>query len=680
MKKKPHVKTSRRTLAQRAVFLIIVFLLAGSIAFPAPANWVIARMNQLTGTELANIHMPLSLGLDLQGGTRLEYVADLSQIPEAEKADAMEGVRDVIERRVNALGVSEPLVQTIQAGREWRLVVELAGIRDVREAIRVIGETPTLDFREPNPEAQPDRALTDEEYAQIETENAEKLVNATNQLARVEAGEAFEDIARAESDIASADGGDLGFISGTGEYLGLHQRLSEADTGLYGEVIDDGATLYVAEVLETRPAGQEVRASHLLIQWDGSAASGEARTKEEALARIQEAQSALETRPWEDVVQEYSDEPEAQETFGDLGWFPRGIMVPEFEEAVFPLEEGGISGVVETGFGYHLIQKTGEREGKEVHARVIATEKTRPSDIVSSDPWLRTDLTGKQLRRSTLDFDPNTGQPQVTLQFDDQGSELFAALTKKNIGQQIGIFLDDEVISAPVVNQEIIGGQAVISGSFTLDEAKLLAQRLQAGALPVPIENIAQQTVGPTLGAESVNASLQAALIGFLLVMIFMILVYRIPGIVSVLALVFYAAIVFALFKLIPVTLTLSGIAGFILSVGIAVDANVLIFERLKEELKDGKSIGPAMNDAFNRAWLSIRDGNATTLIACAVLYWFSSSVIKGFALTLAIGVLVSMLSAIVVTRLLLRLVAQPRFVSAVPWLFLQKKKKKEDA
>ncbi|MCR4256125.1 MAG: SecD/SecF family protein translocase subunit, partial [Candidatus Uhrbacteria bacterium] len=220
---------------------------------------------------------------------------------------------------------------------------------------------------------------------------------------------------------------------------------------------------------------------------------------------------------------------------------------------------------------------------------------------------------------------------------------------------------------------EIIGGRAVITGSGNVEESKLLARRLQAGALPVPINLIAQQTVGPTLGADSVKASLIAGLIGFALVALYMILFYRLPGVAAVLALALYAALAATAFKLIPITLTLSGIAGFILSIGIAVDANVLVFERLKEELQEeGRSLGMALEDSFKRAWPSIRDGHVTILISCAVLFWFSSSVIKGFALTLAVGTIISLFTAIVSTRIILRLMASTR---AAGWsrLFLKK-------
>jgi protein-export membrane protein SecD len=356
-----------------------------------------------------------------------------------------------------------------------------------------------------------------------------------------------------------------------------------------------------------------------------------------------------------------------------LGWFGKGAMVEKFEEVAFAMPKNTISDVVETEFGYHLIWKQDERIVKNPSVRVIAIRKTVEKDIVPPvDPWKSTALTGKQLSSAKLDFDQQLGTVQVVLQFNDEGSQLFADITKRNVSKQVAIFLDGQVISAPVVQQEIIGGRAVISGSGNVEEAKLLARRLQAGALPVPIKLIAQQTVGPTLGSDSLEASLRAGLVGFLLVALFMIALYRIPGVMAIVALVLYAALSATAFKGIPITLTLAGIAGFILSKGIAVDANVLVFERLKEELKEGRTLGVAMEDAFKRAWPSIRDGHVTVLISCAVLFWFSSSIIKGFALTLGVGTILSLFTAVVSARTLLRwIITTP--VAKWPWLFLKK-------
>ncbi|MEN9557743.1 MAG: hypothetical protein RL141_112 [Candidatus Parcubacteria bacterium] len=674
MKKTAKAPLSRKASLRRVGWLFALFLVLGGITWPQGTNWLVDRFNGVARTEVPHVSFPWSLGLDLQGGTRLEYAADLSHVLAAEQQAAMEGVRDVIERRVNALGVSEPIVQTAQAGNQWRLAVELAGIRDVNEAIRMIGETPILDFREENTEA--GRALTVEEQAQLDAMNAEIRAKADAALTAVKAGKSLSEVATAESNDATSqgNGGDAGFLLAQQAYAGVYSALRDAPVGLHSAVIDDGARWVVADVLERKDAGVERRASHIAVQWAGAEQSMSTSTKEEALARITEIASRTTAENFDDIARTSSDEPGADQTAGDLGWFRPGEMVESFADATAKLEMGAVSGVVETSFGYHLIKKTGERPLPDVRVRLVAYRKAQSADIVDTSPWKRTALTGKQLARAQLNFDPQTSEPMVTLDFDGEGADLFAELTKKNIGKPIGIFLDDQPISVPVVNQEILGGQAVISGGFTVEEAKLLAQRLQAGALPVPIEIISQQTVGPTLGSESIAASLNVALFGFAFVALFMLLLYRIPGLVAVVALAFYTALLIALFKLIPVTLTLSGIAGLILSIGMAVDANVLIFERFKEELRAKKPMSVAIEEAFKRAWLSIRDGNATTLISCAVLYWFSSSVIKGFALTLALGVFVSLFSATVVTHALLRVVAHPALVARFPRLFLMPK------
>ena len=246
---------------------------------------------------------------------------------------------------------------------------------------------------------------------------------------------------------------------------------------------------------------------------------------------------------------------------------------------------------------------------------------------------------------------------------------MFEEITSRNVDKIVGIFLDKQPISLPRVQQAITGGQAVITGTFDVQEAKLLAQRLNAGALPVPINLVSQQTVGASLGEIAIQRSLRAGLYGFALVALFMILYYRLPGLIAIVALLMYVAFVLAIFKLWPVTLTLAGIAGFILSIGMAVDANILIFERLKEELRLGKSLPQAMQAGFERAWTSIRDSNVSSLITCVILSWFGTSMVKGFALTLAIGIVVSMFSAITVTRTFLRMIIRERHQGRL-WLY----------
>ncbi|MFH1838572.1 MAG: protein translocase subunit SecD [Candidatus Kuenenbacteria bacterium] len=493
------------------------------------------------------------LGLDLQGGAHLVYETDVSKIPLKEQGVAILAVRDVIEKRINAFGISEPIIQTTKEKGSEKIIIELPGIKDVSQAINMIGQTPILEFKEQD--STPPPVLTEEQKKEIEIYNVLAKQKAENVLQKVLKNENFANLAK-----------------------------------------------------------------------------------------------------------EFSDCP-SKEKGGDLGWFSKGMMVPEFEKAAFNLKKNEITKeLIKTDFGYHIIQKTDERETKkdkekiqEIKAsHILIKTKSERDYIPFKDPWKYTGLTGKQLKKATLEFDSNTSEPQVSLEFDKQGKELFGELTKKNIGKPVAIFLDGAPISVPVVREAITTGQAVISGNFSLPEAQELIKRLNAGALPVPIKLVSQQTIGPSLGKISIQESLKAGIIGIILVALYMILFYRFKGFLSVIALGIYTAIVLAIFKLIPVTLTLAGISGFILSIGMAVDANILIFSRIREELKAGKPRDLATEEGFKRAWLSIRDSNVSTLITCFILYWFGTSMVRGFGITLSIGVLISMFSAITITRTLL--------------------------
>lgn len=285
------------------------------------------------------------------------------------------------------------------------------------------------------------------------------------------------------------------------------------------------------------------------------------------------------------------------------------------------------------------------------------TSNNTTNQVVSG--WQPTNLTGADLTRADVTYDRTSNTPQVSIEFNAKGTEKFAEITRQNLQKPVAIVLDNEMISAPVVQTEITDGKAVITGKFTIEEAQNLAKLLNAGALPVPIKIIEQQNIEATLGADSVKQSVFAGLVGLLLIAIFMISYYRLPGVLAVFALIIYSLIVLALFKLIPVTLTLAGIAGFILSIGMAVDANILIFERMKEELRLGKTVGASIEEGFARAWSSIRDSNVSSLITCAILYFTTTGLVRGFAITLAIGILVSMFSAIIISRNFLRLTAQ---------------------
>lgn len=534
------------------VFIVVLVAFVTFIDYPSlPASF--------PGASFFNGFYP-HLGLDLQGGTHLIYQADMSQIPGGEKSSALEGVRDVIERRVNAFGVSEPVVQTTS---NYRLIVELAGVQDVNQAIQMIGETPLLEFKE------------------------EKIIK------------------------------------------------------------------------ETAPISDEELSQETIV----------AKTKAEEIN-----QRALSGEDFSSLAMEFSEDPGTKDNGGDLGWAKRGTFVPEFDKIIFDdLSVGEIfPEPVETQFGYHIIKKINERGGGEdyeVHSSHILF-MAETSIGASNEPiWENTALSGKHLKRAEVQFDPNSGAPSVGIDFNDEGKDLFKELTEKNIGKRVAIFLDGQVISAPVVNEAIPDGSAVISGNFTLAEAKLLTQRLNAGALPVPINLISQQTIGATLGNIFMQKSLVAGLIGLITVALFMLFYYRLPGLLSIIALAIYSLVVLAIFEILPVTLTLAGIAGFILSIGMAVDANILIFERMKEELKLGKPLGFAIEEGFRRAWLSIRDSNFSSIITCAVLIWFGTSMIKGFAITLAIGILVSMFSALLVTKTFLILLSGQKMEKYL-WFF----------
>ena len=319
-------------------------------------------------------------------------------------------------------------------------------------------------------------------------------------------------------------------------------------------------------------------------------------------------------------------------------------------------------GVAET-----VVQQTGEKrllveipnisdpaKAKEFLGETAELEFKKPLDNqYGATGWAPTGLTGKDVKKALISTNPG-GQWVVSLEFNDKGTKKFGQLTQELVGKPMAIFFNGDMQSAPVIQEPILGGHEQISGGdsgFAYEEAKKMVDLLNAGALPVPAKIIEESLVGPTLGADSIAKSKTAGIIGIGLVMIFMLLYYRLPGAIADIALIIYSLLVFAVFKIVPVTLTLAGIAGFILSIGMAVDANILIFERTKEELKAGRTLFTAINAGFDRAFTSIFDSNMTTIITCVILYFLGTSIIKGFALTLIIGVLISMFTAITVTK-----------------------------
>ncbi len=286
------------------------------------------------------------------------------------------------------------------------------------------------------------------------------------------------------------------------------------------------------------------------------------------------------------------------------------------------------------------------------------------SSYIYPGKWKKSDLTGRNLVKADATFEGGTQTsvnttPVVSIKFDNSGKERFRNLTKNNVNKRIAIVLDNQIVSAPSVNEEIASGEAIITGSKDIKEAQQLAKRLNEGILPVPTKLIGQQNIGATLGQDSLKLSIVAGLIGMILITIFMLSFYKFPGLIAVVALFIYALITLAIYKLIPVTLTLAGIAGFILSIGMAIDANILIFERMKEELRSGKELNLSILDGFKRSWNSIRDSNISSIITCLILYLATGSgPIRGFALTLLIGIIISLFTAITVTRTMLLLLS----------------------
>lgn len=661
MKKRPTQKLKSPWFSRiTAIILLVLTILFFGYDFPKYWNQAVNAARVPSGFQMSD--EPFRLGLDLKGGTHLVYDADMSQIPEGERDEALNGVKDVIERRVNAFGVSEPLVQTTTTGGTYRLIIELAGIQDVKQAIDQIGQTPVLEFKEPGETV--DRDLTDEEKKQLKDAQEKDRKSAMEVLSRAKKGEDFDKLI-SEKSILKPEQSTIKNVTAESPF-GDFQIVTEKNKLIAGQINpalhEDDYGINIFRV-ESRQDVKEMNLSHVLICYEGKTGCQNPIPEIEASVKIQNLKKDA-------TADNFATIEGAQ----DLGWATADRYVPAFGIEASSTAVGQISNVVETEFGLHIIYKKDERTVPSSTIKRILMPLTTETDIVpESSPWKNTELSGKHLKRSSVQFDPNTGAPNVVLDFNADGADLFGTLTQAHVGERIAIFLDGQVIEAPTVQQAILGGQAVITGDFTLDEAKLLALRLNAGALPVPINLLSQQTIGPTLGLISLQKSITAAYIGFLLVALFMIAVYRLPGLVATIALALFVALNIAAYRFFDVTITLAGIAGLVLSIGIAVDANVLIFARMREEFASGRDFNSALDEGFSRAWSAIRDGHLTTLIAAAVLYWFSSSFIRGFALTLSVGVILSLFTAITVTRAYLKNVIAWKWARN-PLLFALKK------
>jgi preprotein translocase subunit SecD len=346
-----------------------------------------------------------------------------------------------------------------------------------------------------------------------------------------------------------------------------------------------------------------------------------------------------------------SDPQEAEKVLG-------GTAQLDFREQKASTEEKFKETIQQKEFAKFALAALKKSETKDAATIKAAKEAVKKGNAAVAEMFTEPKITGKNLKTALAESSHQSSNWDVSLRFDDTGGKQFADLTKNlaGTGRSIGIFLDGDLLSYPIVDAQykatgISGGSAVINGNFTARDAETLAISLRGGALPVPVEIVENRTVGATLGQESIKSSIQAAIGGLMLVLIFMGVYYRVPGLVADVCLIIYTILTLAAFNLLGVTLTLPGIAGFILSIGMAVDANVLIFERTREELRAGKTLYRSVESGFNRAFSSILDGNLTTIIACVAMFWFGTGLVKGFAFTLGLGVVVSMFTALTCTR-----------------------------
>lgn len=671
--------TSQSSLYWGLAGIVVLFLFTFSFILPVFANKGIDAINNTIALGLPRFsEESFKLGLDLQGGAHLVYRADVSNTPDGDRDTAVEGARDVIERRVNALGVGEASIRTSKVSNEYRIDVEMPGVSDIKEAIERIGETPILEFKEINNE--PPRVLTAEEKQSIVTYNAQAKKTMDSALSRIRRGEDFATLVTeiSEDEASKNNGGDTGFLERGVIDPTLYTALSKLkDEQLRTAVLDTTSTYYIVKRLAARDGATYATISHILTCVQGDPNCSSTLSEDEARAEAERIYGLATANNFSDLAKEYSTDSVTASFGGDVGEFKQGDLVslPELESAIFSAEKNQIIGPVQTELGYHVIYIRDKAVSQDYQMQLIAVNKKTEADLLPpQEQWISSGLSGKQLSRAEVVTDPQTAAVSVSLKFNAEGAGLFADITKRNLQQPVAIFLDNEILSQPVVQTEITNGEALITSNFTITEARLLAQRLNAGALPVPVELISRETIGASLGAESLDQSMRAGIIGLLIVMVLMTLYYRLPGLLATVSLGLYITITLAVFKLMGVTMTLSGIAGLILSVGVAMDANVLIFERMKEELQRGRGLKNAMEDGFVRAWSSIKDSNVSTLITALLLAWIGTSFVQGFAITLAVGVMISMFTAITITRLFLRIVVD-YFPAEGSWLFLGYKK-----
>lgn len=659
-------------------------------------------------------NMEVNLGLDLKGGSRLDYKIDLSKATEQDHEGIKNSIMETMISRANESGVSEPNIYFEEIAGEDHIIVELAGV-NIEEAKEKIGKVVLLEFKEEKTE------LDENEKSIVDQKIAEFIKKAQANP------EKFSEYAAEEE---TRDPAKVVYFKENPNYV-FKSSLSEK----YYDYID---TLkpgeFVPQAIELEPF-YDITEEGMLVQRQGT-----------SIFKLVDRKKA----DFADYAARYSD---VETAFEDKGKLPNDLgkekYGEDFSEKVKALANSGNGSIspdpIETAFGYHIVfinnvsEENGEKKIEASHillnykdaqdkpdterSKEVAEsfsreiiERVKTGETVykierlffstAPYPWKDTSLNSKNFKRADVKIDPQTQQIFIGINFDEEGGKLFEELTEKNIGKKIGIFVGGNLVSQPVVNTKISGTSAVIEGYTDIKAAQALANDLNTGALAAPITLVGQNTISASLGSEALKTSLQAGIIGLILLAIFMVIYYRMLGVIAVIALALYSALILFLIKVAlpipaaigisvvvfvvllykvinsddsgweklisfivatfvlflfaqilstPVTLTLAGVAGVILSIGIAVDANVLIFERMKEEFKEGRSLNSSIETGFARAWSSIRDSNFSTLITCVILMWFGSAVIQGFAFNLAMGVLVSMFSAITITKTLLK-------------------------
>ena len=568
-----------------------------------------------------NTLLGLSLGLDLQGGSHLVYQTNLvdpnTGAPVEVTPDQMDALKLNIERRVNSSGLGEPIIQILGTDR---LLVQMPGLDDPERAKRIIGETARLEFKR-------------------------RTFNVSRDLNEITSA----DIAGVTVDYLP----DPSPATSTDELATSTQdaQASQAETPLIAlmvEFTDEGASKFL-------PVFAKMNESFFRYQL----------AQQQFLQELQQNPNAV---PSLDIIPDTLDisvEGNMSQRYTASAASTSRLDTTTYAFVIPPEEDTGEQPTLEVA-----------RDRVGGNAQLLFTEITGTVDEPIG-------LTGDNLSRAFPGQHTQSGIPIVNLEFDSEGTRIFGELTldivrkqeTEGIRDQIAIFLDDQELISPTVQTAITAGTAIIQGSdFTVERVRDIALQLEAGRLPVPIVLIQERDVDAILGADSLAKSVVAGIVGLSLVLLFMTMYYRLPGLVAAIALMIYATLVLALFKVLPVTLTLSGVAAVILSIGMAVDANILIFERMKDELRAGRTLLSSINIGFDRAWPAIRDGNISTLITCGILFWFAdqlgASIVQGFAVTLAIGVVVSMFTAITVSRTLLRFVGTTRLTRSMRiWL-----------